>query len=104
MPILNGYLNIKEAAEILSIHPGTLKRLCREKKIRAEKVHNGWLIHSDVVREFAKHYSGQRGRPVKNIIGTIKLIIIPAIPINPVKICIETLSTGSFVISGNNAA
>jgi hypothetical protein len=32
VPILNGYLNIKEAAEILGIHPETFKRLYREKK------------------------------------------------------------------------
>lgn len=56
-------MNVNEAAEFLGIHPGTLKRLCREKKIAAEKIHNGWLIHSNVVREFAKDYKGQRGRP-----------------------------------------
>lgn len=63
MPILNGYLNIREAAEILGVHPGTLKRLCRKKKIAAEKVHNGWLIHNEEVNSFAKGYNGRRGRP-----------------------------------------
>jgi excisionase family DNA binding protein len=63
MPILNGYMNIMEAANILGIHPGTLKRLCRERKLAAEKIHNGWLIHSEVVHSFAKGYNGRRGRP-----------------------------------------
>lgn len=70
MPILNGYLNVKEGAEILGIHTGTLKRLCRENKIVAEKVHNGWLIHGDVVQEFAKRYDGRRGRPTNNVAGS----------------------------------
>lgn len=63
MPILNGYMNIIEAAGILGIHPGTLKRLCREGKLAAEKVHNGWLIHNHVVHSFAEVYNGRRGRP-----------------------------------------
>jgi len=56
-------MNITEAARVLGIHPGTLKRLCRKKKIVAEKVHNGWLIHSTIVESFAKVYNGRRGRP-----------------------------------------
>jgi len=63
MPVLNGYLNIVEAAEVLGIHPGTVKRLCREKKIVAEKVHNGWLIHNHAVQSFSKVYRSRRGRP-----------------------------------------
>lgn len=69
MPILNDYLNVKEAAEILGVHSGTLKRLCREKKLTAEKVHNGWLIHNDIVQSFAKRYNGRRGRPANNVIA-----------------------------------
>ena len=64
MPILNDYLNIAEVAEILSIHPGTVKRLCRNGKLAGEKVHNGWLIHNDVLKAFAKSYKGRRGRPL----------------------------------------
>ena len=63
MPILNGYLNVKEVAELLGVHTGTVKRLCREMDLTAEKVHNGWLIYGDVAREFAKRYDGRRGRP-----------------------------------------
>ena len=63
MPVLNGYLNVVEAAEILNVHPGTVKRLCREGRLLAEKVHNAWLIHKDVVYAFTEKYSGHRGRP-----------------------------------------
>ena len=68
MPVLNGYLNIAEAAEILGVHPGTVKRLCREGRLVAEKVHNGWLIHNDVLHDFAQIYSGRRGRPSNKVI------------------------------------
>jgi len=57
MPILNNYLNITEVAELLDIHPGTVKRLCREGKLAGEKVHNGWLIHTDILEVFAKSYT-----------------------------------------------
>ena len=63
MPVLDGYSNVIEAAEVLGVHPGTVKRLCREDKIAAEKVHNMWLIHNDTLRMFAQKYSGRRGRP-----------------------------------------
>ena len=63
MPVLKDYLSVSEAAVILAIHPGTVKRLCRERRLLADKVHNGWLIHIDEVRSFAKDYKGRRGRP-----------------------------------------
>ena len=63
MPGLEDYVNVSDAATILRVHPGTVKRLCREHKLLAHKVHNGWLIHIDEVRSFAKEYEGRRGRP-----------------------------------------
>ena len=71
MSVLKDYVNVNEAAEILSVHPGTVKRLCREQKLSAHKVHNGWLIHIDEVRAFAKEYRGQRGRPSNKERGRI---------------------------------
>ncbi len=64
MPILDNYLNIVEAAEILCVHPGTVKRLCREGKLVAQKVHNAWLIHNDELHAFGRDYKGRRGRPL----------------------------------------
>jgi len=37
MSVLENYLNACEAAEVLGIHPGTFKRLCRQQKINAQK-------------------------------------------------------------------
>jgi len=63
MPVLDGYLNTAETARILGVHPGTVKRLCREGRLAAEKVHGSWLVHEDIVHDFAVAYSGRRGRP-----------------------------------------
>jgi len=47
MPVLHDYVSVVEAADVLGVHWETVKRLCRESRIRAEKVHNKWLIHKD---------------------------------------------------------
>jgi len=61
MPILNDYMDVVEAASILAIHWETVKRLCREHRIPAQKVHNKWLIHKDDLRRFADNYDPRRG-------------------------------------------
>jgi len=63
MPVLNDYLDVVEAAKILGIHWETAKRLCREHRIPAQKVHNKWLIHKDDLRRFAETYA--EGRRIK---------------------------------------
>jgi len=60
MPVLHDYLSVVEAADILGVHWETVKRLCREGRIPAEKVHNKWLIHKDNLREFAVDYNEPR--------------------------------------------
>ncbi len=40
MPVLGNYLSVVEAAVVLGVHWETVKRLCREGRIPAEKVHN----------------------------------------------------------------
>lgn len=60
MPILNDYVDVHEAATVLGIHWETMKRLCREHKIPAQKVHNKWLIHKDDLSKFAQTYSQGR--------------------------------------------
>ncbi len=68
MPILGEYLDVIEAAKMLGVHWETVKRLCREGQIPAQKVHNKWLIHKQDLDKFTKIYSGQRGkRPKKTI-------------------------------------
>ena len=60
MPVLDNYLNAVEAAAILGVHWETVKRLCREGRIPAEKVHNTWLIHREQLRDFAATYDDPR--------------------------------------------
>ena len=55
-------IDIVEAAEILGVHPETVKRLCREGRLAAEKVHNTRLIHSETLDAFSRSYTGRRGR------------------------------------------
>ena len=67
MPVLDDYLDVVEAANILGIHWETAKRLCRERKIKAQKVHNKWLIHKEDLRGFAAVYDSRRRKgKVKN--------------------------------------
>jgi len=66
MPVLRDYLSVVEAADVLGVHWETVKRLCREGRIPAEKVHNKWLIHKDNLREFATNYNEPRRGKRKN--------------------------------------
>jgi len=66
MPVLNDYLDVVEAANILGVHWETVKRLCREHKLPASKVHNKWLIHKDVLHRFAEIYDNGRRSRSKN--------------------------------------
>ena len=66
MPVLNGYLNVTETSSLLGLHPETIKRFCRERRLAADKVNNAWLIHQDVVASFAASYAEHRGRPSRN--------------------------------------
>ncbi len=56
MPVLDKYVNVVEAAEVLGVHWETVKRLCREGRIPAQKVHNMWLIGKRDLARFAKTY------------------------------------------------
>ncbi len=68
MPLLDDYLNVNEAAVILGVHWETVKRLCREGRIPAEKVHRTWLIHRSDLERFAYDYAKPgRGRKRKRL-------------------------------------
>jgi len=60
MPVLDNYLDAVEAAAILGVHWEAVKRLCREGRIPAEKVHNTWLIHKEKLEQFAATYNDPR--------------------------------------------
>ena len=60
MPLEN-YLNAVEAAGQLGIHTETVRRLCRQGDLPAEKLGNSWLIDSGVLEGFAKRYNPNPG-------------------------------------------
>lgn len=60
MSVLDDYVNVAQAAIILGVHWETVKRLCREGRIPAEKVHNAWLIRKDKLERFAATYTDPR--------------------------------------------
>ncbi len=63
MPVLDNYVSVVEAAEVLGVHWETVKRLCREGRIPASKVHNMWLIDEYDLAKFAAGYNDpHRGR------------------------------------------
>ena len=60
MPVLDDYVSVVEAAKTLGVHWETVKRMCREGRIPAKKVHNMWLIEKDVLAKFASTYDEPR--------------------------------------------
>lgn len=61
MTLLDNYFNVIEAGRRLSIHPETVKRLCRQGDLPAAKLHNTWLIKRDILDNFAATYVPRRG-------------------------------------------
>ena len=43
-PDENGWLTTEEVGKKLNLHPKTVGRYCREKKIKGKKMGKGWLI------------------------------------------------------------
>lgn len=68
MPVWENYLNVIEASRQLKVHPETVKRLCRQGDLPANKIHNTWLINKDVLDNFAGTYNPHRGAR-KRLIG-----------------------------------
>jgi len=67
MPVLDNYVSVVEAAEILGVHWETVKRMCREGRIPASKVHNMWLIDRNELDKFVATYNEpRRGRRRRN--------------------------------------
>lgn len=60
MPVLENYVNVVEAAEVLGVHWETVKRMCREGRIPAQKIHNMWLIDKKDLKKFASIYNEPR--------------------------------------------
>ncbi|MFQ6121665.1 MAG: helix-turn-helix domain-containing protein [Dehalococcoidales bacterium] len=67
MALLDNYFNVIEASRRLKVHPETVKRLCRQGDLPAIKIHNTWLISSDILDNFAGTYIPKRGARKKLI-------------------------------------
>lgn len=66
MSILDSYVDVVAAAAVLGVHWETVKRLCREGRIPAEKIHNKWLIsREDLTRFEATYDEPRRGKRKK---------------------------------------
>ena len=61
MALLDDYYNVIEASRRLKIHPETVKRLCRQGDLPANKLHNTWLIRRDILDNFAATYVPRPG-------------------------------------------
>ncbi len=58
---LSTYATVRDAAERLSIHPESVRRLIRQGRLPAKKFAHAWLVEKDVLEQFANHYDGRPG-------------------------------------------
>jgi excisionase family DNA binding protein len=61
MTQLDDYVTVPEAAERLGIHPESVRRLIRTKRLPAKKFGVAWLIARDVLEQFATGYDRRPG-------------------------------------------
>jgi excisionase family DNA binding protein len=59
---VDGFLSVKDMADRLHVHEETIKRLCRNGQIPADKFQNAWIIREDVANVVAGTYDRRRGR------------------------------------------
>ncbi len=60
--LLANYVDVKEAAIRLKIHPESVRRLIRQGKLPAIRFANKWLIERDVLEQFASYYDPRPGQ------------------------------------------
>lgn len=58
----DNYLDLVEAARILGIHPQSLRRLIKQKKVPAVLFAGKYLIDRDVLNQFKANYDPRPGR------------------------------------------
>lgn len=70
---LGDYLILLEAAQMLGIHPDSLRKLAVAHRIPgARKWRNRqWLFERAVLQQFAQTYNGSRGRPPRGLFDGI---------------------------------
>ena len=50
------FYTAEEVAEVLRLHPYTVRRLCREKKVPAFKFGGQWRFRKDDIDQWSKSY------------------------------------------------
>jgi len=67
--LFDNYLDLVEAARILRIHPQSLRRLIKQKKIPAVLFAGKYLIERDKLEMFKANYDPRPGRkPVRRLL------------------------------------
>ncbi len=56
------YVTVAEVAERLNIHPESVRRLIRNRKLPARKFANTWLVKRTVLEQFASAYDPRPGK------------------------------------------
>ncbi len=59
--LLENYAGVDEAADRLSIHPESVRRLIRQGKLPAIKFGNKWLVEKSSLEQFAGYYDPRPG-------------------------------------------
>jgi excisionase family DNA binding protein len=59
---LENYATVAEVADRLNIHPESVRRLIRNKKLPARKFGNTWLVERTTLEQFASHYDPRPGK------------------------------------------
>jgi len=54
--------NVEEIAEYLRLHPYTIRRLAREKKISAFRAGGQWRFRKDDIDQWSKSYPFAKGK------------------------------------------
>ena len=49
------FYTAEEVAKVLRLHPYTVRRLCREKKVPAFKFGGQWRFHRDEINKWSKN-------------------------------------------------
>ena len=66
------YITVKDAAEILNIHPRTVTRFLITGKLKGAKVGRSWRLDEQDVKEFFEELKAETARAIKQQSGGTK--------------------------------
>ncbi len=90
---MNKYHNVEEVAELIQIHPKTVRRYIREGKLQATKVGKAWRIPDDALHSFVEEEeNSQKTKKRKRI--TVSTVI---------DIDVEDMNEAMGIVNSMNA-